>query len=69
MAILRGVGSTTLPCGCLVGFYETYDGRTIALVDARGSLCRDHAHRVDSAITLTVTTPSNDVTTGSPRIE
>lgn len=51
MRILRGVGSRTLPCGCLVGLYETYDRQTVALIDARGSACLDRAHRVDAAVT------------------
>jgi hypothetical protein len=36
MRILRGLGSRSLPCGCLVGIYETYDNKTIEVVDARG---------------------------------
>ncbi len=52
MRILRGTGSRCLPCGCLVGFYETYDGRTVAIVDARGAACEDGRHRVDARLTL-----------------
>ena len=52
MRILRGVGSRTLPCGCLVGIYETYDAKTVALIDARGSKCVDTAHSVDSAVAI-----------------
>lgn len=57
MRILRGVGSRTLPCGCLIGFYETYDNQTVALVDARGVACGDTAHRVDAAIALELMPP------------
>jgi hypothetical protein len=52
MQILRGVGSRMLPCGCLVGLYEAYDTKTVALIDARGSGCLDAAHRVDAAVTI-----------------
>ena len=40
----------SLPCGCLVGFYETYNGPVIAIIDARGAGCEQLAHRVDSEI-------------------
>lgn len=52
MRILRGVGSQTLPCGCLIGLYETYGGPVVALVDARGSTCSDEQHRVDHAVPI-----------------
>jgi hypothetical protein len=48
--ILRGVGSCALPCGCLVGFYETYDATTISVVDAKGSACTVRAHQVDATV-------------------
>jgi hypothetical protein len=48
--ILRGLGSRALPCGCLVGFYETYANETVAIVDAKGSACADAAHRVDVSL-------------------
>ena len=44
MRILRGVSSRLLPCGCLTGVYETYDGEIVTLVDARGVSCADAAH-------------------------
>jgi hypothetical protein len=50
MRILRGLGSRALPCGCLVGVYETYACQTIAIIDAKGSDCGDHTHRVDLSI-------------------
>ena len=52
MRILRGVGSRTLQCGCLVGLYETYDKQTVALIDARASSCKDCAHRVDAPVKI-----------------
>jgi hypothetical protein len=42
--ILRGIGSRTLDCGCLVGLYELYDGRTVAIIDARGHGCSTPEH-------------------------
>jgi hypothetical protein len=50
LRILRGLDSRALPCGCLVGVYETYASETIAIIDAKGSACPDRSHRVDSAI-------------------
>lgn len=44
MRILRGVSSRFLPCGCLAGVYETYDGEIVTIVDARGASCADAAH-------------------------
>ena len=45
MRILRGVGSQVLPCGCLVGLYETYDGRSVAILDAQDEECPRQEHR------------------------
>jgi hypothetical protein len=45
MRILRGLTSASLGCGCFVGVYETYDGRTIAIIDERGPGCTDPRHR------------------------
>lgn len=52
MRILRGIGSRTLPCGCLVGLYETYDRQIVAIIDARCSSCADTKHVVDAIITI-----------------
>jgi len=46
MAILRGVSGKVLECGCLVGVYETYGGRTVHVVDAVGEGCLQH-HKGD----------------------
>ncbi len=35
----------TLPCGCLVGVYETYSGTVVRLLDARASGCTDEQHQ------------------------
>ena len=50
LRILRGLDSRTLPCGCLVGVYETYGSETVAIIDVKGSVCSDQAHRVDSHV-------------------
>jgi len=44
--LLRGLTGKALSCGCLVGTYETYDGRVVTIVDARGDACSDATHRV-----------------------
>jgi hypothetical protein len=50
LRILRGLDSRALPCGCLVGVYETYGSETVAIIDAKGSVCANQAHRVDSHV-------------------
>jgi hypothetical protein len=50
LRILRGLDSRALPCGCLVGVYETYRSETVAIIDAKGSACADRNHRVDSPV-------------------
>ena len=44
MRILRGLSSKSLPCGCLAGVYETYDGEVVAIVDAKGTGCPNRSH-------------------------
>jgi hypothetical protein len=44
MRILRGLTSRLLPCGCVAGIYETYDGRIVTLLDDRQSTCKDPNH-------------------------
>ncbi len=48
--ILRGLDSRALPCGCLVGVYETYRSQTVAIIDAKGTDCSNRGHRVDVPI-------------------
>jgi hypothetical protein len=55
LRILRGLDSRALPCGCLVGVYETYGSETVAIIDVKGSVCSDHAHRVDSHVEFPLT--------------
>jgi hypothetical protein len=44
MRILRGLSSKSLPCGCLAGVYETYDGVVVAIVDAKSTGCSNLSH-------------------------
>ena len=50
MAILRGLDSHLLACGCLIGVYETYSGKTLSIVDAQGAHCREGKHRLNYVI-------------------
>ena len=50
LRILRGLDSRALPCGCLVGVYETYGSETVAIIDVKGSVCCEQTHRVDSHV-------------------
>jgi hypothetical protein len=50
MRILRVVASARLPCGCLVGVYETYDGAVAHLIDYRDPGCRDSTHRSGAVV-------------------
>ena len=45
MRILRGLGGRELPCGCLTGVYETYDGSIVWILDERGEACRQASHQ------------------------
>lgn len=67
MRILRGLGSRSLPCGCLIGIYETYDSKTIAIVDARGSGCMDGSHRVDAAVPIDLLSPPRRSSAGADK--
>jgi len=44
MRILRGLTSRLLPCGCIAGVYETYDGAVVTLLDDRHASCSDPSH-------------------------
>lgn len=44
MRVWRVLSSADLPCGCLVGVYECYDGRTVWIVDERDRRCVAHAN-------------------------
>ena len=55
LRILRGLDSRTLPCGCLVGVYETYRSQTVAIIDVKGSSCTQPGHCIDSPVEFQVT--------------
>ncbi len=44
MRILRGLSSRLLPCGCMAGVYETYDGAVVTLLDERQATCTEPGH-------------------------
>jgi hypothetical protein len=45
MRILRGLSSKFLPCGCLTGIYETYDGHVVGILDAKSGNCTNTTHQ------------------------
>lgn len=44
MRILRGLTSRLLPCGCVAGVYETYNGPVVTLLDEPQATCSDPTH-------------------------
>jgi hypothetical protein len=60
MRILRGLTSRVLPCGCVAGIYETYDGDVVTLLDERESTCQVDSHENGNRIPdlANATTPS-----------
>jgi len=44
MRILKGLSSRRLPCGCLVGIYETYHAEVVVVLDSRGDACSNDEH-------------------------
>ncbi len=50
MRILRGLSSRFLPCGCLAGIYETYEGDVVGILDARGPACADRNHGLGNQV-------------------
>jgi hypothetical protein len=50
MRILRGLTSRLLPCGCIAGVYETYDGAVVTLLDDRDASCSDPSHVTGEAL-------------------
>ena len=50
--ILRGLTSRHLSCGCVLGVYETYDGRVVIIIDVRlsGNLA-ESGSRIKGAVT------------------
>ena len=50
MRLLRGLSGYVLPCGCLVGVYETYDAGVVATIDAQGPSCGQPPHRLHALV-------------------
>lgn len=57
MRILRVLQSQSLLCRCFVGVYETYDGRTLHIIDEPAAGCRESLHQ-----------PGYVVSAGMPRV-
>ena len=46
MSLVRLLGYTTLPCGCLIGRYrEVASNREVTYVEEKGTACQSPAHR------------------------
>jgi hypothetical protein len=69
MRILRGLTSRLLPCGCVAGIYETYDGSVVTLLDEPQSTCLDPRHTEGNQIPdlAGVGAPSDATQPRSPR--
>lgn len=44
MRFLRILAGRQLPCGCLVGTYQLYDGRVVSVLDVRSPTCPNATH-------------------------
>jgi hypothetical protein len=62
MRILRGLSSQCLPCGCLAGIYETYDGEVIGILDVKSGSCPITTHQNGKQLP----TPAPDTTESHP---
>ena len=58
MRFLRGLSGRVLPCGCLVGVYETYGSGVIASIDVRGAQCDRADHRYHALVDLPLPAPN-----------
>lgn len=67
MRILRGLSSKWLPCECLVGVYETYDGLVVTIVDAKGTGCANPSHRNGQIVSRNSLHHENDRAQTNPR--
>ena len=63
MRFLRGLAGRVLPCGCLIGVYETYGGVVVATIDARSPDCSHPNHRLHEVLEMdqATLTPSPSV--------
>jgi len=50
MRLLRGLAGRVLPCGCLIGVYETYGGGVVSTIDAVGRGCNKPNHQLHRVI-------------------
>ncbi len=51
MSLVRLLGFSTLPCGCVIGRYLELSGnREVIYVEEKGTECGTHAHRRNHAI-------------------
>jgi len=50
MRVLRGLSGQLLPCGCLVGTYETYGGAIVTVVDDSACTCGNPLHKRGAVI-------------------
>jgi hypothetical protein len=51
MSLVRLLGFTTLPCGCVVGRYrELATNREVSYVEEKGQTCDVHGHRRNHTI-------------------
>ena len=64
MRILKGLSSRLLPCGCVAGVYETYEGEIVTIIDAPGPSCADTAHAEGNVIPNPVTAEAARASTG-----
>jgi hypothetical protein len=46
------LGGRVLPCGCLVGSYETWEGDVVDVLDAHDDRCGEASHAANSIIKL-----------------
>lgn len=69
MRILRGLTSRLLPCGCVAGIYETYDGEVVTLVDERADECHDVNHQNGNRIPELTGAPHTSSRTLRPQRE
>ena len=58
MRILRGLSSRFLPCGCLAGVYETYDGEIVTIVDVKAAGCAEVTHEEGKPLPESILHPS-----------
>ena len=66
MRILRGLSSNFLPCGCLAGVYETYDGKVVDILDAKAAECAVEAHQDGKVIPAAVSREHHVIAPDTP---